>query len=255
MAHCSCVIFSVLLNVSSIQPCVLNLRFASWNKCAVLEPRERVEKCPLLFVHFIWLFMSPLSNADVVWQLSIQGFGSNWSTNGKNKIKLVERKTGGNKRGKFLPPPFPWSLKWEAQHGERFSRERPWFSWKVCICRKEVSEGAGFLRAQHNTSPSLIISQTWSALNALMLKEKMKSQTRPDKLTSATQGLDSRCKSHPRQKAEIIYALKYIQQNFNFCFLIHTFWTILSYLPTLKYSRKDKKWQTTFWNVSHKNVP
>lgn len=37
-----------------------------------------------------------LSNADFVWQVSIQGLGSNWSTNRKQKIEMAERKRGGN---------------------------------------------------------------------------------------------------------------------------------------------------------------
>lgn len=37
-----------------------------------------------------------LSNADFLWQVSIQGLGSNWSTNRKQKIEMAERKRGGN---------------------------------------------------------------------------------------------------------------------------------------------------------------
>lgn len=109
-----------------------------------------------------------------------------------------------------------------------------------------------FLRAQHNMSPSLIIShsQTWSALNALMLKEphRLEASSRWNHSTHPWQTAihhtrikqSLHIKSLPK-KAEIIYALKYIQQNFNLSFLIPTFWTILSYLPTLKYSRKEEK--------------
>lgn len=37
-----------------------------------------------------------LSNADFVWQVSIEGLGSNWSTNRKQKIEMAERNRGGN---------------------------------------------------------------------------------------------------------------------------------------------------------------
>lgn len=35
-----------------------------------------------------------------------------------------------------------------------------------------------------------------------------------------------------------MYALQYIQQNFNLGILIPTFWNILNYFPSLKYSKK-----------------
>lgn len=37
--------------------------------------------------------------------MSIQGLGSNWSTNRKRKIEIEGKKREGNKKGKYLPPP------------------------------------------------------------------------------------------------------------------------------------------------------
>lgn len=121
--------------------------------------------------------MPALSNTDFVWQLSIQGLGSNWSTNTKKKIKIVgnKKQKGIKKKRQISPTPFPRSLNEKPHHGERFWRgkngcgspERLVFVEMRCQKRQD------FLRARHNMSPSLIIShsQTWSALNALMLKE------------------------------------------------------------------------------------
>lgn len=115
-----------------------------------------------------------LSNTDFVWQLSIQGLGSNWSTNRKWKKEIVEKKER-NKKRQISSSPSPWSPKSDAKHGARFCRGRiscgspERFVFVETRCQKRQD----FLRAQHNMSPSLIIShsQTWSALNALMLKE------------------------------------------------------------------------------------
>lgn len=90
-----------------------------------------------------------LSNTDFVWQLSIQGLGSNWSTNRKQKIEIVGRKKKekGIKKANISLPPSHGALNEKPNMG----RERLWFSWKVCICRNEVSEEAGFPQgaAQH----------------------------------------------------------------------------------------------------------
>lgn len=108
--------------------------------------------------------------------------------------------------------------------------ERLWSSWKVCICRNEVSEEAGFPQgaAQHEPIsyhfplPDVICFEFANAERTPQTWKPVQDEITahiPDKLPSSTQGLNGRCISNPHQKAEIIYALKYIQQNFSPAFL------------------------------------
>lgn len=113
------------------------------------------------------------SNTDFVWQLSVQGLDSNWSTNRKHKKEMV----GWGRERRQISPSLPpcVALNENPNARKRFSGgqagcgspER--FVFVEMRCQKRQD----FLGAQHNMSPSLIIShsQTWFALNALMLKE------------------------------------------------------------------------------------
>lgn len=121
-----------------------------------------------------------------------------------------------------------------------------------------------FLGAPHNMSPSLIIphSQTWFALNALMLKEphRLEASQRWNRSAHPWQTaihharIKQSCISHPppphppattqKKKADITHkTLKYIQQNFKLGVLIPTFWNMLSNFPSLKYWKKGECYQ------------